>query len=559
MSTEIRESGLGLQFFLPGPGEALQLRHQQNAHQRRGKAAVVQAEAAVEVGHRGHQQIVHGTGHNAGGPAVLSRHRAQAVGKAQSHADGLGINGLGEGTARHAGQPGRQQRHQKITHHNGPHVPGMRAGIGGSQHAEDNAHGHAVEGDAHQVVVRQNEQAEHAHIHQEHSVAISAGETGHMYRIGQQLSIIPGFAAQQQGQNHTPAEQDAAEYIHRQPGGHLQLGCVCAVGQGHAQGLEQHGIDEEGHHADGKGGGVQVKALVYLRRERHACRQEKADGDAHHQGNQDSLQIEAHRFRIGVTDHQIRQQWRNAGGEEHGIDHGAELGPLHQAVEHHAQHGGPDVQDVDAPGGESQGQQKRQVGNIIGRGPEDSEQRQADQAHQSDVQEGGRITAYRKIVGGQLAGLADHLPQTPQHLVPVRHAHRRRQECQTDQGKKQPQKIRFREFLYPLHKEHPSIHIADRRRVCKKGDPVLRLDRPDGRHFLSCTSLRYVAFIRQLYRMCHHCMQLGRVCQPQISPGRETGPFFVLFCKEGFYFFLRPDFRGAGPSVFSLRRRPLRS
>ena len=67
----------------------LQLGKQEDAHQRRSKAAVVQAEAAVEIRHRGHQQEVQEGRNDALLPAVFVGNGAQAVGIAQAHNNGL--------------------------------------------------------------------------------------------------------------------------------------------------------------------------------------------------------------------------------------------------------------------------------------------------------------------------------------------------------------------------------------------------------------------------------------------------------------------------------------
>ena len=60
----------GLSLIL-GLGEALQLRHQNDADQRSGETAVVQAEATMEIGHRSHQQVVQHRCQETVTPAVL--------------------------------------------------------------------------------------------------------------------------------------------------------------------------------------------------------------------------------------------------------------------------------------------------------------------------------------------------------------------------------------------------------------------------------------------------------------------------------------------------------
>ena len=183
-------------------------------------------------------------------------------------------------------------------------------------------------------------------------------------------------------------------------------------------------------------------------------RQEEADAEAHHQSDQNSLRVEAHRIRVGIADHQVGNQGGNARGEEHGVDVGAELLPAHQAVNHHAEEGGPDVQNVDAPGGEAQSQNKGQVGHVVGRAAEDNVQQQAQIAHQSHIQEGGTIAAYGEVVGGQLTGLTENLPQARKHTSPIRHKKCRNQEKRGETAEKQLQKVALSHRIDFFHFRH---------------------------------------------------------------------------------------------------------
>ena len=182
--------------------------------------------------------------------------------------------------------------------------------------------------------------------------------------------------------------------------------------------------------------------------------QEEADEEAHSQRDQNALQIEADGFRVGVADHQVRNQGRDAGGEEHGVDIGAELLLFHDAVDHHAENGGPDVQNVDTPGAEAQGQHEGQGGHIGGGGLKHDVQQQADQAYQAHVQEGGRIAADEKVVGGQLAGLAKNLPQTGKHTCPVGHNHSGDEKRGGEEGEEQLQKFAFGHGADLFHEKH---------------------------------------------------------------------------------------------------------
>ena len=141
----------------------------------------------MEVGDGGDQEIVHHRRRHTPEPAVLAGDGAQAVGEAKAHGNGLGVDHHGKIAARQPGQPTGEEGGQDIAHHNGPDVAGMGTGIAGSQHTEDDAQGHAVEGRPDEVVVRQNEQPEHAHVHEEHLRAQLGGDRSNMLRGSEQL------------------------------------------------------------------------------------------------------------------------------------------------------------------------------------------------------------------------------------------------------------------------------------------------------------------------------------------------------------------------------------
>ena len=297
----------------------------------------------------------------------------------------------------------------------------MGAGVAAGQHTEQDAEGHAVEGAADEVVVAQNEQTVYAHIHQEGCLAIGGGEAGGLGFVHHQCPVVLGGAAHGQGNEHQHTEHNQAEGVCRSPGGNRQgFGGRCG-GQGHAHGLIQHGLEEEGSHAHRHGGVVQVISLVHLGGMGQTGGEEEANDQPHEDGQSHPGDPEAHSLGVGIAHHQLGNQGSNAGGEQHGIDVGAALLPLYQAVEHHAQNAGPHVQHIYAPGGKAQGQQEGQGGYIVGHGPEEHIQCQTEQGHKPHVQEGGRIAAYGKIVGGDFAGLADNLPKAGKHIAPVRH------------------------------------------------------------------------------------------------------------------------------------------
>ena len=384
----------------------------------------------------------HGRNH-APEPAVLAGNGTQAVGEAQSHSDGLSIDHKGEIAPRHSGQPPRQEGRQHVSQHDRPDVARMGAGIAGTQHTENNAQRHAVEGSADEVVVSQNEQAEYAHVHQEYIRTHLGGNGAHMLRGGQQRPILLRLAAHGQREHDAQPEQDAAEQIHRQPGRYQQGLRAGRGGQFNAHGLEQRGVEEKRKQTHRHGGRIQIEALMHLRGMGQPRREEEADGNAHNHRHHEPVQVEAHHIGIGMAHQQVADQRRNAGGEQHGVDVGAQLFLLHQAVDDNAQHRRPDVQNVDAPGAEAKGQHKGQSGNIIGRRAAQGIQPQTAQSHQSHVQERRGIAAHGKIVGRDFCRLAENLPQAGKHGIPVRHTHRRDQKRRGKEGKKQLQERTF--------------------------------------------------------------------------------------------------------------------
>ena len=264
-----------------------------------------------------------------------------------------------------------------------------------------------------------------------------------MLRGGQQCPILLRLAAHGQRKHDAQSEQDAAEQIHRQPGRHQQGIRAGRGGQLNAHGLEQRGVEEKRKQAHRHGGRIQIEALMHLRGMGQPRREEEADGNAHNRRHHEPVQVEAHHIGIGMAHQQVADQRRNAGREQHGVDVCAQLFLLHQAVDDNAQHRRPDVQNVDAPGAEAQGQHKCQSGNIIGRRAAQGIQPQAAQSHQTHIQERRGIAAHGKIVGGNFPRLAHDLPQAGKHGIPVRHTHRRNEKRSGKEAEKQLQKRAF--------------------------------------------------------------------------------------------------------------------
>ena len=423
----------------------------------------------MERRHRGYQHIMHHTGQNTEVPAILISNGAQAVGIAQTNHDGLGIDGTGEIATGELCQQTKTKAGYHIAGHNGPDVTGVRAGIAASQHTENDAEGDAVEGGTDGIVIGQNEQAVHAHIHQEGGIAVGGGEIGHQIRILQQIPVILGLAAHEEGHHDANAKHRTAEDIHRQLGSNLQRVSGRGSRQGHAQGLIQNGLQEEGHHTDRQRSGIQIKALVNLGRIGKTGRQEKADGHTHSHSQQRAVPGEGDDILTGIAEHQIGDQGRNTGGEQHGIDIGADLLLLHQAVNYHTQEGRPNIHDIDAPGAEAQSQNEGQVRAVIGHRTGQAIQAQANSTHQRHIQEGGSIATHSEIVGGNLAGVRQDLPQAAEHPAAVGHTKCRNQKASRQKTKQQLQEIRFRkivEFFHVLSFFMAGAPSCNRQRTC---------------------------------------------------------------------------------------------
>ena len=115
---------------------------------------------------------MHDSGQETVAPAVLVGNGAEAVGIAQADTDGLGIDGEGEGASHQRGDKAAHRGGYHIAQHDRPDIAGVGAGVAGGEHTEDDAEGNAVEGSTNQVVVAQNEQTEHTHVHQEHGISV---------------------------------------------------------------------------------------------------------------------------------------------------------------------------------------------------------------------------------------------------------------------------------------------------------------------------------------------------------------------------------------------------
>ena len=327
----------------------------------------------------------------------------------------------------------------------------MGAGVAGAEHTEHDTEGGTVEGGPHQVVVAQDKEAKDPEVHQEHVIAKSGGNTHVALFIGDEAPVGLGDAAHGQGGNDGKTKEHTAEEVGPKAGGHLQ-GLRCgSTRELYTQGGKEDGLEDEGTHTHRQSGVIEVIALVDIGGVGQPRGDEEAADEANNNGQHRTLGGEAHGSLIGVAGEQVGDQRGDAGGKEHG-GHIVLHGPLfHHAVEHGAEHRGPDVQNVDAPGGETHGEHNGQGGHIVELRPENEVQPQTGQGHEGHVEEGGAVAAYGKVVGGDLAGLGQDLLHALKQEGPVRRYQGRDEKGQGKEQEKQDEKIVLREILDFFH------------------------------------------------------------------------------------------------------------
>ena len=166
-------------------------------------------------------------------------------------------------------------------------------------------------------------------------------------------------------------------------------------------------------------------------------RHKEAADHAYGNGKQKPLSAVAHHAVERVADQKVRNQRGNAGGEQHGGDvlpHGL---PFNNAEQHGAPDGGPDILNVDAPGAEAGGQDDGHGCGVVQFRAEGQVQTKAHEADKAHIEKGSAVAGHGKIVGGNLAGLAEDLLHTGKYLCPIRRDDRRKQKCGGEEAKEQ--------------------------------------------------------------------------------------------------------------------------
>ena len=111
---------------------------------------------------------------------------------------------------------------------------------------------------------------------------------------------------------------------------------------------------------------------------------------------------------IGIAHQDLGNKGRQTGGQHHEIGIVAQRLFLYQAIYHNAHHSGPDVQNVNAPGTEADGQDGDQHRFMVGFVSGDAVEQRADQTQQTHIQEGRGITADGEGVGGGQRRIAEY-------------------------------------------------------------------------------------------------------------------------------------------------------
>ena len=230
----------------------------------------------------------------------------------------------------------------------------MRAGVAGGEHTENRTEQHTIEGDTDPVEVAQNKETVKAHIQKENGIAVVGGKVDDMAVVGDHVPIGLPMHLHTQGADDAKTEENDAKCIDDGGGCHGGIGNVGGSLQAHC--FIQNTLEQKCHHAHGQRGGVQSEALVDSGGIVQAGRHEETDNEADRKGQRYTVDGESSGIGIGVTDHQLRNKGRKAGGEEHTVGVVTQTLFAHQAVKHHAGGGGEHVQRMDAPSAKTGGQ-----------------------------------------------------------------------------------------------------------------------------------------------------------------------------------------------------------
>ena len=135
---------------------------------------------------------------------------------------------------------------------------------------------------------------------------------------------------------------------------------------------------------------------------------------------------------------------------------------FHKAVKRHAEEAEPDVNHVDAPGRETDGQNHGKNGHAVQLCFWQEAQRRADQAHTAHIEEGAckAAVAGGKIVRRRFGRKAQQVQKASEHIAAVRHEKGGAKKRKGKQKKQQPQCLFGSKLLPRLHFELFSAFAA---------------------------------------------------------------------------------------------------
>ena len=150
-----------------------------------------------------------------------------------------------------------------ISGHNGPNIAGMRAGITGGDHAENNSEGDAVEFGPDNIVVKQNVQTVETGIHQKCSSSVRERDAFDMVGIVHEMPMILKPGTHGIGDHHKGREHDQTEGVDDGGGGNMDI--ANGTGQLYTNRFIQESVKKKRSHANRQGSGINGHASVNTR------------------------------------------------------------------------------------------------------------------------------------------------------------------------------------------------------------------------------------------------------------------------------------------------------
>ena len=343
--------------------EMLQHGDEQEAGEGCRKAAVIQAERAVQQRDAGDERVMDHAEYDAGQPAVDARNRGQAVCKAEADDDGLCVCHERMFRAGEAADEFRDVACGNIAHHDRPDIGRVAALIAAADHAEHAAQRRGVPLCADKQVVQDDKQPVNAEVQDRRAGAVFRAVVDVVAGIAQEPAVFLRPAERkapddgQREHHQTEADADGHEAVCQTD--------VFRCGRRGGEDLIQKRAQEERNQADGHGCVIKVVALVHLRAVRQDGREEEADKNADSQRKNDAEARKAVPRLAGIAEEHFRDERGKTRGEQEGIRHRTGLFLHGKTVDQNACEREPDVEDCRAPKAEACRQEKREDGHAV--------------------------------------------------------------------------------------------------------------------------------------------------------------------------------------------------